>query len=111
MELSDKKNFGFTLIELMVVISILGVLAATSIPFYSTYRQMAYRTEATLMLRSLLNGQISYFLENNKFFPGNGVPVIALYDKYQSEAEIDLIQAILCLPEHPMFRFVLWDPA
>ena len=92
MELLKEKNFGFTLIELMVVISILGVLAATSIPFYSTYRQMGYRTEATLMLKALQNGQISYFLENNKFFPGDGVPIVALYDEYQSTNEIDLIK-------------------
>jgi prepilin-type N-terminal cleavage/methylation domain-containing protein len=92
MELLEEKNTGFTLIELMVVIAILGVLAATSVPLYSTYRQMGYRTEATMMLKSLLDGEISYFLENNKFFPGDGVPIIALYDEYQSENEIDLIK-------------------
>ena len=92
MELSKEKNFGFTLIELMVVIAILGILAASSVPLYSTYRQMGYRAEATLMLKSLLDGQISYFLENNRFFPGDGVPVIALYDEFQSETEIELIK-------------------
>ncbi|MFC1839781.1 type IV pilin protein [Thermodesulfobacteriota bacterium] len=92
MELLKEKNIGFTLIELMVVIAILGVLAASSIPLYSTYRQMGYRTEATLMLKAMLNGEISYFLENNKFFPADGVPIIALYDEYQSENEIELIK-------------------
>lgn len=62
---------GFTLIELMVTIAIVGILSATAMPFYNTYRQLAYKSEATATIKNLINGQITYYLENEKFFPPN----------------------------------------
>ncbi len=60
---------GFTLLELMVVVAILGIMAATAIPLYSTYRQRTYGSEAYVMAKQILDAQIVYFLEYNKFYP------------------------------------------
>ena len=79
----------------MVVISILGILAATSLPLYRTYRMRAYGSEASLMLRKLLDAQIIYYLENNRFFPENDTPVIIFKDDAPTKAEFGQIQNAL----------------
>ena len=67
-----KGKNGFTLIELMVVIALVGILALTAVPLYRTWLQRAYGSEASLMMKKLMDGQILYYLENNEFFPKVG---------------------------------------
>ena len=60
---------GFTLIEIMVAVAIMGILAATAIPVYHTYRQRTYGSEASTMMKNILDAEIFYFLKNENFFP------------------------------------------
>ena len=64
-----KKQAGFTLVELMVVIAIMGILAATSVGFVAKYRQRTVGSEATVMMKQLLEAEIIYFLAHDEFFP------------------------------------------
>lgn len=63
---------GFTLIELLVSMSIVGVLFISAAPLYSTFRQRAHGSEANIMIKQLIQAEISYFIEHNEYFPPGG---------------------------------------
>jgi len=58
---------GFTLIELMVVVVILGVLAAIAIPFYNNYIFRSRTAEATVNINGIRTLEESWFAENNTY--------------------------------------------
>jgi prepilin-type N-terminal cleavage/methylation domain-containing protein len=59
-----KDRRGFNMIELMVVVVIVGILAAIAVPIYSKYAKNARVTEATGRLGDLLTAAKSYAIEN-----------------------------------------------
>lgn len=60
-------NSGFTLVELMVVVAIIGILAAIAIPNFQKYQAKSRQTEAKLALASIYTAEKSYAVENSTF--------------------------------------------
>ena len=59
---------GFSLIELMVVVAIIGVLTSIAIPNYQKYQRKARQTEAKLILGGLYASNIAFNAEWGIFY-------------------------------------------
>ena len=62
-KLRGSNSKGFTLIELMIVIAIIGILAAIAIPNFISYRNKAYCSQAESDAKSVAAAISDYFSE------------------------------------------------
>ena len=60
---TSKDERGFTLIELMLVMAIIGILVAIAIPQFSAYRERGFNAAAKSDLRHTATAQEAYFLD------------------------------------------------
>lgn len=64
---SLKRQDGFTLVELMVVVAIIGLLSAVAIPNFKKYQAKAKVSEAKLQLSGLYMAMTSFFSDFNTY--------------------------------------------
>jgi len=60
-------NMGFSLVELMVAVGIVGVMSSVAVPKYQKYKVNASRAEAQSSLSSMYTLQQLYYTENDKY--------------------------------------------
>src|SRR5437868_636495 len=56
-----KRAAGFTLVELMIVVAIIGILAAIAIPAFSRYIKKSRTSEASQVLNKMWAGSVTYY--------------------------------------------------
>ena len=66
-KLRGNNSKGFTLIELMIVVAIIGILAAIAIPNFLTYQCKSRQSEAKTNLGGIRVSQEAYFAEYDRY--------------------------------------------
>src|SRR4051812_37399383 len=67
MKTAMTKQAGFTLVELMVVVAIIGILAAVAIPNYQQYQARARQSEAKIALSSTYTAEKGFAAEHGSY--------------------------------------------
>jgi type IV pilus assembly protein PilA len=67
MKLKKLSQEGFTLVELMVVVAIVGILVAVAIPQYQKYQARSRQTEAKIALGGVFTAEQSFSVENASY--------------------------------------------
>lgn len=66
----EKKGFGFTLIELMITVAIVGILSAIAYPSYTSHLKKSNRAAAEAHLMDIAQRQQQYFMDNRAYASG-----------------------------------------
>ncbi|HGL9141340.1 TPA: pilin, partial [Neisseria gonorrhoeae] len=84
---------GFTLIELMIVIAIVGILAAVALPAYQDYTARAQVSEAILLAEGQKSAVTEYYLNHGKWPENNDKAGVAspgeIKGKYVKEVKVE----------------------
>jgi prepilin-type N-terminal cleavage/methylation domain-containing protein len=78
-----RQEHGFTLIELVVVLAILGILIALAVPRYLGARKKAYKAEADNVLQEAKTLEWAYYQQYNLFdTSGNSIGLVTPGNMY-----------------------------
>lgn len=88
----NREQAGFTLIEVMIVVVVIGILAAITFPSYSEYVKRGYRTEGQAFLNDISARMERYYAQNNEYteeLDDLGVSDTSPNGKYTVGVEVD----------------------
>ncbi len=115
MKNKNLKKRGFTLIELMIVVAILGILAAVAIPAFINYMKRAKTSEATVNLKSITEGAMSYFdAEHGALSTSGELPASTTWtpNATPTSTKVDITGALGTTQfGHPNWKAIGWAPS
>ncbi|MEZ5488959.1 MAG: type IV pilin protein [Gammaproteobacteria bacterium] len=93
--MSSRQEKGFTIIELLIAVAILGVLSAIAIPSYLDNVGRSRRSEAKTVLLEVASEQERFFSSNNSYTT-NDFPLTGVADGRESESGYYAVSVAAC---------------
>ena len=97
-----KTKRGFTLIELMIVVAIIGILAAIAIPKFSNLITKSNEANTKGNLGAIRSALSIYYGDMEGWYPGDTLATLTTNSKYMSNVPISKLPSVTALnPGHP----------